>query len=229
MITLEEKEEVKKTSPSPTYSFGIQLHSKGKFGYPERVELKPLTLLDLKVLSQASTTPRLYFQKLKEVVQTRLITPVDVNQLTNQDFIHILIGLRVNSIGDLYEIVIRCPECDHKFTKGYKLSEIHAKPISDEAKAEIEIDGYRVRYPRVGDYEKIWDLDNPQDIIMTMVMIALGIDDSQLDNYPAKLVADVSKWLRNMDYGYDVTKTETCPQCGGRVEFQIPFLVDFWF
>jgi len=225
MIEFVEREEVKK----PEYSFRVKLYSQSRFGYPEEIELKPMTLWDLKLLSQSSSTSQLYFRKLKEVVQNKITTPgVNVEDLTNQDFTHILIGLRLNSVGDDYEVTIPCPDCGGRFNRTYYLSRLPVKELPESAQPTKEILGYTAHFPRVKDYDKVWEIEDPADFILVMTMIALGIKEEDLDKYPIRLVREVSEWLKESDYGYDLTKEEECPHCGGRVEFQLPFLVDFW-
>lgn len=230
-IKIKSVEEVSKPLVSDEVRFTVNLPSKGKLGYPEIIECRPLKVRDFKILSSQTANDILYTKRLCDVVQNTILTPdISVYNLCFPDFIKIVVSLKVNSTGADYELSLLCNNCfnPNRFIKKINLINLNETDIADDYVEPCEIDGINVRLPRMSVYnivsstaEKVSDYD--------FVLDAIGKVNYSIDDLPLNTYKKILEFINKYDtFGLDTEQEVKCPACGGSVIFTIPFRQEFF-
>lgn len=210
--------------------FSVELDSKGCCGYPAVIELSPLKVRDFKILASSDISDVIYIRRLLDVLQRTIVTPgVIASDLTRQDFTQLIIAHKVNATGPTYEVVISCPSCNSKkrFPYVIKLLELPSKPLSPDFKEPTDIEGYKVRLPRVGLYQKVKIEDENFDI--ALIESACNINPKfSIEDMSLKAFKAVREFIADNDYGVDTNTSAICPECQEVVTFSVPFRSDFF-
>lgn len=234
MKSLEEVSKVESPVVSDEIRFSVTLPSKGKLGYPEIIECRPLKVRDFRILSGKGGTDIQYMKRLCDVVQGTILTPgVVVKKLAFSDFIKIIIALKINSTGAEYELSLLCNNCasEKRFIKKFDLLSLDETAIDDAYEEPVVIDNIKVVLPRMSVYynadsslNKLSDYDFVTDAVKVEGQAGINVDGLSLNTYK-KIIEFITK---NDNFGVDTKAQATCPECGGTVIFTVPFREEFF-
>ena len=222
-IVMETPEQLQKTQATAAAAaleprFGVELPSKGKLGYPSRLEFRFLKIRELKALSLASQSEETFWNQLVDTVQSCLVTSdFSVRELAVQDFVAVVVGLRANSLGPVLELLVTCPHCGQPFPVSINLSDLKVKEIPEDFSEPGKVGEYEVWVPRVKDVNLL-KVESEIDL----ARIALRMEPEMFEEQPAKLARDVMDWLAKSDFGYDLTQNIICTKCSKEVIFVVP-------
>ena len=214
----------------------IDLPSSGKVGkdYPKSVQVAWLRVEDEKKILSASD--KQVFQVLKEVIQSKVLPgTVDIGQLTIQDFDHIVLTVRVNSVGKIHTYHIQCPRCQNVIKEERDVTKIKSndfvKGYYEPMDIKVEGEIYSLRLPRVNDY--IYMMSNELSPTSENALVAcalVGKEPEEAQEYIKtklpKVESYIGKFIKKFDYGLDFSASVDCQstECKGRkVSYDIPF------
>lgn len=211
-------------------TFTIELPSLGKLGYAKSVVFRPFKIQELKALAQSTSNLVSYFAKLRECLETCCVTPdFNLGEITLPDFLTVMLAMRLNSIDNVYEVIITCPnkECHKPFDYPVLLNSLECKDISQDFVEPYEVlPGLNIRLPRIGNSLELLTVEEVDNF--ELIRRALDITEDQMNELPAKVYKEALGWIIDNDYGYNTMVQTTCVFCSQEVAFSIPFRETFF-
>jgi hypothetical protein len=236
----------------------LQLPSKGRFYNGEDgpingvVSIRPMTGEEEQILA----TPRFVKkgQAINMIFQKCLKEGFRAENLLTIDRTYLLIYLRGISYGPNYDVEIKCPECETKFSTSIDLNSLYVEYTPDEygpilqdvlpntklpfsyrlstGKDEQEIQDHRDRRIKaVG--------DNGTDDSLTYRTAQLlndidGIDSKTelqilLKNLPINDVSYIRNCINEPPFGVDTNTEIVCPSCLSEFSLDLPLEANFFF
>ncbi len=221
----------------------FDLPSRGIFGGPEKVTVRPMTTKEEKMLYTAKDGT--FIQK---IVASCTVDPanLDTNKLHPSDITFLLYMIREMTFGPTYKQQMQCPYCNLKQDIEIDITEMTNYLLDfDEMEKEFNLTlpvcGDRVELQLIsqGDMEKIADtikrlnrqgkLKDPDGYEYTyrFASIIKSINGEELDikevidyvdNLNLRDFDEIKKALTNVKMGIDTSNIRTCKNCGEEVE-----------
>ena len=240
---------LKSASIKETYT----LPSKGKLNSisPE-FTIRSMTTMEEKKRLGNSNVP---FKLLADVINDCVIEPdkFDCYDLPLGDFQYLMHRLRVVTYGNMYEVPCRCPHCKCNFTDKVDLDTLEVREYKEEMENNLTIelprsgDTVKLKFLTAKLYDNIARKtqeirDRFPDYVGSpsyLVTLQESIDTvngeklipSKLQKYVEEMQqADakcIQKAFSNLDLGVNTHIHTTCPQCGGKVEYDLPITREF--
>lgn len=221
--------------------FTIELPSKGLL-YPKLFEVKSMRVKDYKKL--ASSQKGEYIKALVEVIKDLSKDPERVNDLTVQDFNYILTWLRVNSVSDIYNLMVTCPSCGNEIEERINLTKLESTEFKDEFKDPVVISVNDVKIklalPRMADYVNFDEF--PEEEFWVKMQASAIVSKKTFEEKiefvntaPLKVSRKLASFLEISDYGLDFSRNTVCNKnikekpedadviCGQEVAYLLPF------
>lgn len=233
----------------------FELPSKGKFysGIPAKIHVRAMTggeeqiLATHRLVKTGQAMDMIYRRCIKEQIPT--------DQLLSVDRTNLLIYLRGISYTPEYDVEIKCPQCNSKFSHIINLDDLDVTVCPDDFSAEslhgklpvtnfsynyrlptgadeLEIANYREkRINQLGD--KIEDDTLLYRTALLLVDIEGVTTKSQLSHILKKLpildVAHLRNEITTPPFGVDTTIEIICPHCGEQFNIDMPLETNFFF
>ena len=204
----------------------IELPSKGKAGYGPTLQLRPMTIGELKAYTGIVTNRDV--EKRMSRLFRELIQGVDPSELTHGDREFLILQTYINSVGKTISVELPCPACEAVKTYTIDLTlQIPIKELENDEE-EIEHDGktFKVPYMR-GRYlefaEEIGRFDDKMLVALTYAVAGAESYKDYLDK-PGMIpwyvkIRDASL---KYDHGpkYDDVEIQ-CKECAERLWFPV--------
>lgn len=237
MLTLEEYQtEVMKQSSfekgKSELHFDVTLPSLGKHGYKGTIRCRPLKVGDIKELVTTKIENDLdYIRKVVSVIGRTILDPIDVNELTWNDLLKVIVALRVNSLGNNVEITWTCPNC----------SSINSVVVDLVELNEVEIDSsypgdpfyvtdkfgnkYLFKFPRVGMF--LNNNKSLKDLVDFDLLEWMYVGEEPVEELPFYVAVQVLEFIKKFDnYGIQTRISASCSSCKNwEGEVEIPFFL----
>ena len=209
-------EEVKPQETS-TITYKVSLPSEGKFGYPAEVIARPLKVGELKALSVSGDS---YWRVLKDTIQA-VANGINVNDLVIQDFIYLVMAVRINSLGSDMTLGVKCPSCSRLVEFKVDLDKLPVKSF-EGSDTNVVIDGIDVTLPRVGrvDFSKLDDQ-------FELARACTTLSSRDFDELPASTLKKILEWVEERDFGIDLRKKVICNNCTVNIDTVVPVIEFF--
>lgn len=126
----------------------IEVPLPGKIMYEEKCHLTPLTLFDVKEISNAVITDNQ--EQLDRVIQRRC--SLNLNDLLEPDYVFIMYWMRKNSY-ETYDFLSswRCPECKHDNSSEVPIKYDNLEKDYRDVKLNLSTGPTKIRLPKHGD------------------------------------------------------------------------------
>jgi len=179
--------------------------------------------------------------------------PFKVENLLTVDRTYLLIYLRGISYSNIYEVEIKCPECDSKFSTEIDLNELEVEYCPDnfgpmlEGKLPTSGLNFAYRLSRGGDETEIQKHrerrvknfgDSTDDTLIYRTAMLLekieGITDKKelqtlIRNLPISDVNHLRNCTNEPPFGVDTKVSIDCPMCLAEFEVELPLESNFFF
>lgn len=143
------------------------------------IKFKQFTVAEQKslLMAQQSEDQLVMVDTLKDVIRSCVIDNIDVDSLAIFDLEFILLQIRAKSVGEISELLITCPTCEHQTKVTFDLTKLRVMtpeghtnkiPLSDDV-------GIVMKYPSVDIIKSIESLDR-EDVEMLFDIILQCID-----------------------------------------------------
>ena len=236
----------------------IELPSKGRF-YDDSngpssgvVSIRPMTGEEEQILA----TPRFVRkgQAINMIFQKCLKEKYNVDQLLTVDRTYLLIYLRGISYSPEYDVEIKCPECEKKFSTSINLNDLYVEACPDEFGPDLQDVlpntklpfSYRLSTGRdeqeIQDHRdrriKMFGDTSADDTLIyrtaQLVHEIDGITNKQelqvlLKNLPINDVAYIRGIINEPPFGVDTNVEIVCPSCLQEFQMELPLEANFFF
>jgi len=238
-VTLSEQEEIDSILehlPSEV-TVQVEVPSRGKFYVlkdpSEGVKVRPMNFSDEKAIVQATNRDSI------NVLLSRCVTNIDINQLLQFDKLYLLMKVREVSFGANYTVPVMCNECSLKNEVTFTINTFAVRSIPEELEDPREVflekieKKAKVRFPRVSDEAYLVDSTKIMDNLWRFVMEIDGntnkaIISKVIQKLPSKDVHILMNEIFGTEYGLDTKGQFKCDGCGA-VEFaELPIGTDFF-
>ena len=218
-------------------SLTVELPSRGKF-YSSKsptATVTPITFEDEKAVllaKRGNLSP-------VDIILSRCVKNINIDELLDMDKVYLLFRIRQISIGDDYNIILGCPECQTENKLSVKFSELPISQVPEDYKDPREVLLPKtnkiaiVRFPRNGDKkgETIEDiLNNIWRYIIKLgeysdaVVINKIISDNR---FPITDMQLLLREIRGVDFGVQTKVKFSCVECKTLNTMDIPLGEDF--
>jgi len=169
---------------------------------------------------------------------------VDWSKVLICDRTYALMGVRIATYGDTYEINQTCANCENRFFWDVPLSEIPKKELSDLAKTQISSGTNEFESTMMDGRKIVWKLltgkdlaqslpkirDNRDDLIVQVVKCRVksieGLDTSRIEEYLSGLgmgeIQNLSLQMDEVDGGLETEIEIRCPSCHLEWPIELP-------
>lgn len=221
----------------------FELPSRGIFGGPKEVTLRPMTTKEEKMLYTAKDGT--FIQKIVKSCITEP-TDVDINKLHPSDITYLLYMLREMTFGPIYKQEMQCPYCNLKQSIEIDITEmtnylLDFDELEKALKVELPVcgDTLKLRLLSQGDMEDISDtikrltrqekLKDPDgyEYVYRFAKIIETINGEEkdikevveyVDNLNLRDFDEIKKALTNIKIGINTSNIRICKNCGEEVE-----------
>jgi hypothetical protein len=232
----------------------IELPSKGKFydNIPGIIHIRPMTGEE----EQTLATQRLVRQgkAIDKIFQKCIQENISVDELLAEDRTYLLIYLRGISYTPEYDVEIKCPECEQKFSSVINLDDLNVESCPDDLSQEdlhgtLPVTGFKYSYRMptgVDEAEvsrhkdsRIKMFGDPEDdtlLYRTAVLLnnIESVTDKKellhlLKKMPIRDVSYLRNKINNKKFGVDTTIPIICSSCSAEFEIELPLEASFFF
>jgi hypothetical protein len=216
------------------------------------LNIKPMTGEEEQILA----TPRFVRkgQALNMIFSRCIKEKFRPEDLLTVDRTYLLIYLRIISYSNSYDVEIKCPECERKFSTEIDLNSLIVEKCPDNYGPQLEgvlpTSGYKFRYrlSKGRDETDIQDHrdkriknfgDNATDDTLTYRTSLLleevqGITDKRdlqtlVKNLPISDVSYIRNLINDPPFGVDTKVDSICPSCLQEFELDLPLEANFFF
>ena len=215
----------------------IELPSRAKFYIlkepTEGVKIRPMNFSDEKAIVQASNKDSI------NILLSRCVSNVEVNQLLQFDKLYLLMKIREISFGSNYSVNTVCESCNGKNEVTYDIASFRIKQIpedlEDPREVVLEMIGKtaQVRFPRVQDEAHILNNEKVMDNLWRFVSSIDGNENKAviskvIQKLPSKDVHILMNEIFGSDYGLDTKGQLKCDLCGHVQISELPIGTDFF-
>ena len=167
--------------------YELQVPSTGEF-----VEYRPFLVKEEKILmiAQEANDPKAVIKALKDIISACTFNKLSPNTLTSYDMEYIFLQLRMKSVGETAQIMLKCEECGLENEVNVDLSKATIEYPKEKVDPKIELTdsvGLVLKSLTVKDLEK---LENSGDNISDVIALAI---ESIYDGDNVFLAKDSSK------------------------------------
>ena len=226
-----------------TLTKDFEVPSKGIFGGPEKVTLRPMTTKEEKLLYTANDSTF-----IEKIVKSCCIDPkdLDTNKLHPADLTYLLFMLREMTFGPTYRQQMQCPYCNLKQDIEIDITEMKVylldeDELNENVSFELPICGDAIELKllsngdisniakevkRLNRQDKLQDAESYEYIyrfascIKTINNEERPIKDimDYLDNLNLRDFDEIKKRLSKIHIGLDTSLIRNCKKCGEEVE-----------
>lgn len=236
MMTLEEyqsmisRQAISGSGKEGELCFEVKLPSLGRHGYKGVIRCRPLKVKDIKELVMTKIEDEFeYIRRVISVVGKVILDDIDVKELTWNDLLKVIAALRVNSIGNVVELMWTCPKCQTTNTATIDLLELREVEIDPSYPGDpFEIrdkfgNRYLFKFPRVGMFlsvNKSWN-----DLVDLDLLEWMYVGEGSIDELPIDVALQVFDFVKRFDgYGVQNRVLASCSSCKDwEGEVEIPF------
>lgn len=252
------KELLENLRGSTTVFEEVQLPSKGKFYNDSNgpssgvISIRPMTGEEEQILA----TPRFVRkgQAINMIFQKCMKEKYNVDQLLTIDRTYLLIYLRGISYSPEYEVEIKCPECDKKFSTSIDLNSLYVEDCPESYGPELQDVLPNTKLPfsyRLSTGKDEQDIQEHRDrrikmfgdssaddtlIYRTSQLVhdIDGITNKEelqvlLKNLPINDVAYIRNLINEPPFGVDTNVEIICPSCLQDFQMELPLEANFFF
>jgi hypothetical protein len=235
-----------------SYEFTCELPSDGR-----SITFKPFTTGQMKkmLVYENSTDPFMIESILDDIMNECVITEdFFVDELLLQDRFYLLLKIRENSKGDIYNFNYTCSKCNMTSPKSIKISEMKVTPMDVDETPIVINDKISVKMKLItrGEQKEVYKRVNRKKLTTTekfveVVTMSVAqsmntfiVGDEEDSNIPLEDKIDLidngiptsgfetlKKWLEDNDFGMQFTTDLNCIGCGNEEKYSIP--VDNFF
>ena len=207
----------------------FELPSRGIFGGPKEVTLRPMTTKEEKMLYTAKDGT--FIQKIVKSCITEP-TDVDINKLHPSDITYLLYMLREMTFGPIYKQEMQCPYCNLKQSIEIDITEmtnylLDFDELDDLQIKELKRDLLKNKvFNYAGDYE-ISNRGYTDEYVYRFAKIIETINGEErdikevveyVDNLNLRDFDEIKKALTNIKIGINTSNIRICKNCGEEVE-----------
>ena len=223
----------------------FELPSRGIFGGPKKVTIRPMTTKEEKMIYTARDS-----SFLNKIVKSCIVEPKECNldNLHSADITFLLYMIREMTFGPTYKQAMQCPYCNQKQDIEIDITEMTTYLLDfEELEKNTEItlpicgDKLKIKLISNGDIEEINrtikrlikddKLQDPEGYEYTYRFAKLietingetpEVKEivNYLDNLNLRDFDEIKKALSNIHIGLDTTNIRVCKKCGEEVEVQ---------
>ena len=223
----------------------FELPSRGLFGGPTVVSVRPMTTKEEKMIYTAKDS-----SFLEKIVKSCIVEPkdIDMDLLHSADITYLLFMIREMTFGPTYGQSMNCPYCNHKqdveiditemktylldFDELNKYSEITLPVCGDKLKIRLlsnkDINEINKTIKQLTRDNKLQDPDGYEysyrfaKLIETINGEEKEIKDiiTYIDNLNLRDFNEIKRSLASIHIGLDTTNIRVCKSCGEEVEVQ---------
>ena len=225
-------------------------------GSKEVIRFKPITTGQLKklLIYEKEVSPIIQEKALDELISSSVISDnFDIKNLYLEDRFFLLIEIRKNTKGEIFEFNYKCPKCNTISIIKLDLNKLKVKPMSDDIDSVVKLNddisvmlSHIKRGDQISNENQINTRDtiNQQIVDMQILTYASSItkittpdgDENPniidkkylLENVPTPLFDKVKKWHEDNTFGIDFTYQSQCINCKDKINIDIP-LENFFF
>lgn len=233
----------------------FQFPSKAKFyeGIPPEVHVRPMTGEEEQILA----TPR-FVKKgtaIDKIFQRCIRESINTRDMLSQDRNHLLIYLRGISYTPEYDVDIKCPSCDTRFSTTIDLNILTIEECPDDFGPEslagyLPASGFYYKYKlSTGQDEQsisayrdkkiqMWGDSSEDDTLLYRTVMLLeqieGVSNKKelmvlLKRLPIVDVAHLRNEITEPPFGVDTEVEIICPSCAEEFKIELPMETDFFF
>ena len=221
----------------------FELPSRGIFGGPEKVEMRPMTTKEEKMLYTAKDGTF-----LQKIVASCCVDPehLDTNKLHPSDITYLLYMVREMTFGPIYKQQMECPYCNLKQDIEIDITEmtnylLDFEEMEREFNLTLPVNGDKIELQLIsqGKMEEIANTIKKLDrqgklkdpvgyeytyrfasLIKTINGEEKDIKDviNYVDNLNLRDFSEIKKALSNVSIGLDTSNIRVCKNCGEEVE-----------
>ena len=154
----------------------------------DTIEFRPFLVKEEKLLmvAQESKDSKAIIRALKEIIKACTFNEINPNTLTSYDLEYIFLQLRVKSVGETAQIMLKCEECGLDNEVDVDLTTAYVEYPKEKIDPKIQLNesiGVVLKSLNVKDLEK---LENTADNVSSVIAMAIEsiFDDENV--YPAK-------------------------------------------
>ena len=217
----------------------VELPSKNKFynlkEASKPISLRPMTFEDEKAMVSTKNMGK----DILNMVLSRCISNINVNDLLQMDKLHLIMKLRELSYGDEYNAVISCPSCKKDSEVTFTLSNMPVNFLEDDATDPMVFDlpvlkkQVKARFPRVSDehyfttaefaIQNLWRFVEEIDGCRSKTVISKVVPQ-----LPLKDAHRLLDHLSGTKYGVDTQVKFFCAYCSHTENMELPIGTDFF-
>jgi len=215
----------------------VDLPSRSKFYVlkdpSEGVKVRPMDFSDEKAIVQASNKESI------NVLLSRCVSNIDINQLLQFDKLYLLMKIREVSFGAEYTVDVMCNDCTAKNSITFSIDTFKCKRVpedlEDPREVFLEMIGKpaKVRFPRIQDEVYIADSGKIMDNLWRFVMEIDGngnkaVIGKVIQKLPSKDVHILMNNIFGSDYGLSTRGQFKCDECASIQIAELPIGSDFF-
>jgi len=215
----------------------VDLPSRGKFYNlidPSRgITVRPMDFSDEKAIVQAPNKDSI------NVLISRCVNNIDVNDLFQFDKLYLLLKVRENSFGTQYTVPYICEACEAKSDVTFDIGQFKVNKIEEDLQdpREVHLEKINkkatVRFPRVRDEAFLADSTRIMDNMWRFVESIDGNNNKAviskvIQKLPSKDVHLLMNEIFGSKYGLDTQGKFSCDHCGHTQTAELPIGTDFF-
>jgi len=226
-------------------------------GSKEVVKFKPITTGQLKklLIYEKEVSPIIQEKALDELISSSVISDnFDIKNLYLEDRFFLLIEIRKNTKGEIFEFNYKCPKCNTVTIIKMDLNTLNVTPMPDKIDSIVKLNNditlelvHIKRGSQINNEKHVNKRNatiNQQIVDMQILTYASSItkittpDGEEnpsiidkkylLENIPTPLFDKVKHWHESNTFGIDFTFKSQCINCKDNIDMDIP-LENFFF
>jgi hypothetical protein len=184
----------------PTYTVKIPSTNKP-------IHFRPFVVKEEKILliAQESKDPNQIYAAIKNIFQSCIKEKIDFETLTYFDIEYIFIQLRMKSMGEIVEIIVKDPETKERFETQMNLEKIEIKNIKNKKDFTIKLSddiAVTMKYPNLNIMNSI-KLDSNENISDGVIMMICNSIDTiftknEAINVKEKTQEEIIQFVENL-------------------------------
>lgn len=231
--------------------YEVELPSKGRVGYPDKVEYRDILVRDEKILASATDTN--YPIILNKILKSLLNDLPWFDEMTLHDRDYLLLWIWANNYTPNKEIQVNCRSCNHTNDITVDLTKLDVSDLSEDythpfmvKMSDDSVVGVRLltvadqeaaeRYLKTQEANK--KLKDEDKFDFETILVSMTIDTGTVttieqklkwiqDNVKGKDMARIRYVHEHFKYGVKDIMDHTCTNCEEVFKFRIPFRPDW--
>lgn len=203
-----------------TPQFSTKIPSTG-----QEIEYRPFLVKEEKILLMAleGGDQKEIARATQNIIESCVITDIDVNKLATFDVEHLFLKLRGKSVGELVELKIGHSdgECEHKTEVQINLDDIEVTGDMSDGKIMLDDDiGVKMRYPGIADVSQL-DEQNTEamfDVINNCIEYVYD-KDNVYNDFSKKEIKDWTETLSQKQFEKITEFFQNIPKLSYKVEW----------